>query len=516
MATNTTNKPKKAHKLAGFFMNNQSKPQPFVVVVVVLLFAAVGARVLFNAFAAGDSLYLAPTAVTQSLGSNFTVTIHENSGTDAVNAVEADLAYDQTKLQFVSISTTTSAFDLSAVSGGGSGSVKIARAKSVTSLTGDQVVATVTFKALALGNTTVSFVSSSAIVSSTNNSNVLVATNPGIYTIADTTPPTVPTGLTAGTKALSSISLNWAASTDNVAVAGYKVFRNGTLVNGNVAATSYTDNGLSPNTSYTYSVAAFDAAGNISAQSTGLVVATLADTTPPTVPSGLTAGTKTMTSIAFSWTASTDNVAVKGYSVYRNGTKITSAGISTTNYTDSGLTPGTSYSYTVNAYDAAGNQSAQSLALVISTVADTTPPTVPTGLTSPSQTINSINLIWNASTDSVGVAGYTIYRNGTKIGTTATTTSYNDSGLAQGTSYAYTVSAYDSLGNTSATSAAINVSTTFKPGDINGDGKVDLIDLSILANHFGLCGQTRATGDLNGDGCVNIIDMSILSKYWGT
>ncbi|MDY7232785.1 carbohydrate binding domain-containing protein [Hyalangium rubrum] len=92
-----------------------------------------------------------------------------------------------------------------------------------------------------------------------------------------------------------------------------------------------------------------------------------ADTQPPTVPTGLSPGALTPSSVALSWTPSTDNVGVTRYEVLRNGATVgTPSGAS---YTDSGLTPGTSYSYTVKAVDAAGNVSAASSALSVTTPA---------------------------------------------------------------------------------------------------------------------------------------------------
>lgn len=89
----------------------------------------------------------------------------------------------------------------------------------------------------------------------------------------DTTPPSSPTGLTASGTTSSSATLSWGASTDNVGVAGYDVYRNGTQV-GSTTATSYTDTGLAPSTSYTYTVKAYDAAGNVSAASTAVTITT--------------------------------------------------------------------------------------------------------------------------------------------------------------------------------------------------------------------------------------------------
>ena len=178
----------------------------------------------------------------------------------------------------------------------------------------------------------------------------------------DTTAPTAPSGLVSTGKTSSSVSLSWTASTDNVAVTGYDVYRGTTKV-GTSTSTTYTDSGLTASTAYSYTVKAHDAAGNASAASASVSVTTAAtggttDTTAPTAPSGLVSTGTTSSSVSLSWTASTDNVAVTGYDVYRGTTKV---GTSTsTTYTDSGLTASTAYSYTVKAHDAAGNVSAAS------------------------------------------------------------------------------------------------------------------------------------------------------------
>src|SRR5204863_3050651 len=115
-----------------------------------------------------------------------------------------------------------------------------------------------------------------------------------------------------------------------------------------------------------------DAAGNTSGMSSALSAKTAdcssgGDVTSPSTPTGLAAGASTETSITFSWTASTDNVGVTGYNVYRGGSMVGSS--PTTAYTAGGLTCGTSYSFAVKAKDAAGNLSAMSGALGASTAA---------------------------------------------------------------------------------------------------------------------------------------------------
>ncbi len=79
----------------------------------------------------------------------------------------------------------------------------------------------------------------------------------------DSTPPTAPTGVAATVSTSTSVALSWTASTDNVGVTGYDVYRGGVLA-GTTTGTTFTDTGLSPSTAYTYTVKAFDAAGNLS------------------------------------------------------------------------------------------------------------------------------------------------------------------------------------------------------------------------------------------------------------
>ncbi|UJF32228.1 glycosyl hydrolase [Paenibacillus hexagrammi] len=283
---------------------------------------------------------------------------------------------------------------------------------------------------------------------------------------SDTQAPSAPTNVTSPAKTSSSVSLSWTGSTDNVGVAGYEISRNGSVV-GTTASSSYTDNGLAASTAYSYTVKAYDAAGNRSAASAALNVTTSAasgaDTQAPTVPTNLGA-TNTSSSVTLSWTASTDNVGVAGYDILRAGIPI--ATTTSTSFTDSGLSNNTNYIYSVKAFDAAGNRSAATADIYVTTgtsSGDTQAPTVPASLTSTSQTSSSVTLSWAASSDNVGITGYEILRNGAVVGTSATT-GYTDSGLTAGTAYTYTVKAYDAAGNRSAASGSLNVTTLASGG----------------------------------------------------
>ena len=175
---------------------------------------------------------------------------------------------------------------------------------------------------------------------------------------ADTQAPTPPAGLTRIGGDQTSISISWQASSDNVGVTGYSLFRDGASA-GTTTGSTHSFTGLACGRTYVLEVEAFDAAGNRSTRSS-ISAATAAcpssDTTSPTTPTGLAATGATSSSVNLSWNASTDNVGVTGYGVYRNG----AAAGSTTNRTHSftGLSCATSYTLGVDAYDAAGNRSA--------------------------------------------------------------------------------------------------------------------------------------------------------------
>jgi hypothetical protein len=126
--------------------------------------------------ASSAQLYLSPAKTSAASGANVTFQIHANSGTTSVNAVEADIAYPADKFDFVSIDDSASAFSIKAEASNSDGVVKIARG-STAALTGDQAVATVTFKAkTAKGNASLSFLSTSALVSNSTYKSIVSAT----------------------------------------------------------------------------------------------------------------------------------------------------------------------------------------------------------------------------------------------------------------------------------------------------------------------------------------------------
>lgn len=146
--------------------------------ISILIIASVIATGLFvwpnEAYAAGSASFsLTPSSGSQVNGSQFTVYIKEMSN-DQINAVQANLSYDPAVLQLVSLDTSGSSFNYPLAESGGDGSVNIARGVSGGSiLSGTQNVGALTFKVLSgTGNTTISFVSSSAIIRPSDGQNV--------------------------------------------------------------------------------------------------------------------------------------------------------------------------------------------------------------------------------------------------------------------------------------------------------------------------------------------------------
>jgi chitodextrinase len=147
-----------------------------------------------------------------------------------------------------------------------------------------------------------------------------------------------------------------------VGVTGYKVSRDGTVV-GTVTTTSYPDSGLAPNTAYSYSVVAVDAATNASTPATLTVTTSAAaDNQAPTAPGSLSFTNVTSNSVTVNWAAATDNVGVTGYRISRDGAVLTT--VTGLTFTDSPLTPSTTYAYSVVALDAANNASSPSAASI--------------------------------------------------------------------------------------------------------------------------------------------------------
>lgn len=182
------------------------------------------------------------------------------------------------------------------------------------------------------------------------------------------------------------------------------------------------------------------------------------DTTGPEEVTGVKVVSRAQTAITLDWDAAFDNVGVTGYIVQRNGMTVGTS--YTPGFTDQQLTAKTTYTYTVVAFDAVGNQSDPSAPVTATTLVapDKTPPSTPNGLYASGRNSTVVVLDWSAAKDDMGVAGYTVYRDGRQVGTVVQP-GFRDTGLKANTTYRYQIRAYDASGNQSKLSGTLSVTT---------------------------------------------------------
>jgi endoglucanase Acf2 len=253
--------------------------------------------------------------------------------------------------------------------------------------------------------------------------------------------PSTPQGLTGVGVSPTRIDLRWTASSDNVGVVGYRIYRNDVEI-GTSATTNYSSMGLNQNTSYSYFIRALDAFNNESDVSSAIAVATPKDVTPPSMPVGFTGEVTSAATVFLSWQSATDNVAVTAYRVLRDGVDY---GLS---YTTSLVTygqSGCSHTFAVVACDDGGNRSPTSELLQVIMPYDTMPPGAPQNFAATPSSPIRIDLSWSPSIDNGWVTGYEVFMNGSYIGTTART-NYQAGGLSPDTTYSFTARAVDSVG----------------------------------------------------------------------
>ena len=354
-------------------------------------------------------------------------------------------------------------------------------------------------------------------------STVVHATTPAPTCSGNPTQPGTPT---AGTRTVTSVSFSWAASTASTGCTlnGYHIYQvNGstyTLITSVTGGTTVTITALTPNTSYTYAVQAFDTSGHTSSQSGAqITIATLADTTAPTAPGSVTATAASASQVNLSWSASTDNIGVTGYKVYRSdkgSTAIVTVSGTTLSYSDTAVTASTTYTYQVSAIDGAGNESAKTSSNSVTTPAATgTAPSAPASPQAPIIATQSATLAWTAPTGTV--TGYHVYINGvldTYSGDTFTSTGGTLSCLAPSVSYTITIKAYNSAGTGPAATVTVPTSSGGLAGDFNCDSSVNGFDLNALATDWNMGGMLPTGGDANGDTSVNGFDLNAVATNW--
>jgi fibronectin type 3 domain-containing protein len=283
--------------------------------------------------------------------------------------------------------------------------------------------------------------------------------------VAPAAPPAAPTGLQA-TAGNAQVSLTWTAGTGATSYHVKRSIASGgpyTQVSAPTGA-NFTDTGLANGATYYYVVSALNAVGE-SANSAQASATPVAPAAPPAAPTGLQA-TAGNAQVSLAWTAST---GATSYHVKRSTTSggpySQVAAPSTTSDTDTGVTNGTTYYYVVSALNAAG-ESANSAQAIATPSAPATPPAAPSGLQATAGNAQ-VSLSWTAST---GATSYHVKRSTTSGGpytqvAAPTTASDTDTGLTNGTTYYYVVSALDGAGE-SANSAQVSATPVGAVADV--------------------------------------------------
>jgi chitodextrinase len=288
-----------------------------------------------------------------------------------------------------------------------------------------------------------------------------------ILPVPDTAPPSTPGSLTAGSTQPTQAYLEWNASTDNVGVAGYYVFRNGVTV-ATTAQAFYTDSGLTDAATYSYFVEAFDLAGNMSAPSLTVHVTTW-NTIPPSAPANIVGTPASCQEINLTWSAATDKIPISSYRVFRGTSANSLIQVGTTYstptaYPNYSLAPSTKYYFGVEAVDTDGNVSPMSAIGSASTLALPTAPSKPVAA---AISTTAIGLTWTAGSSGMPLVGFYVFRGTTssnlmQVSTTAAA-SYTSYSLLPGTAYYYAVQGFDQGGNVSPMSAVASATTLALP-----------------------------------------------------
>lgn len=374
------------------------------------------------------------------------------------------------------------------------------------------------------------------------NSTLSSTVNVTVSNTTDTTAPSVPLNLTASNITAFAVDLDWDASTDNSGtVEGYKIYTGGSNPV-STPSTAVTLVGLSPETSYIFTVSAYDPSGNESSQSSGVNVTTSTAINPQVVAVQASSddgnipentldddlGTRwsalgdgewieyqfddqyLLQSVDLAFFKGNERVATFDLEVSHDGSNWT---VVLDDATSSGTTNAlenfdfTDTDTTFVRYVGYGNSSNDWNSLTevrfnLTSSADTTAPSTPTGLSSPSKTTTSVDLSWSASTDNVGVTGYRIYTNGANPVLISSGLNGTISGLTENTSYTFTLTAMDAAGNESSPSSGLQVTT-------NSSGSSG--NFSALMLDFG---PTSPSGqELNSPG-HQVLGLSSTNSHW--
>ncbi|WP_434598835.1 fibronectin type III domain-containing protein [Streptomyces sp. A5-4] len=238
----------------------------------------------------------------------------------------------------------------------------------------------------------------------------------------DTADPSTPEEVTVQAGSATSVHVMWDRATDNKAVTAYEVYQKGAKVKTVAAGRRMIDiDRLDPSTGYSFTVRARDAAGNLSAPSKAAPVTTPAptpdDRKAPSEPVKLRGRADGDSAVSLSWGRAADDIGVTSYDIYQEDSRIHSVSGAAATARVTGLRPGTVYSFTVRARDAAENSSKDSNTLDLTTASgpDGGPSTAPTALRAKARTEEGergIDLEWTPPEAGGEIREHQLYLNG--------------------------------------------------------------------------------------------------------
>ncbi|MGH8962400.1 MAG: metallophosphoesterase, partial [Jatrophihabitantaceae bacterium] len=303
----------------------------------------------------------------------------------------------------------------------------------------------------------------------------------------DQSPPTPPSALTGSATSPTAVALAWTPGTDGTGVTANQILRDGSVLATIGAVSTYSDASVAAGSTHSYAVRALDGAGNSSQPSTPVSVSTpLSQPAPDTVIDSQPAALAKSTSAAFSFHST---ISGASFACRIDGARAASC---TSPRSYSGLAQGP-HTFSVAATASGVTDATPATA---SWTADTVAPTVPAGVSAAASGSASVTVTWTASSDAVGVTGYDVYRDGTRLVSVGAVTSYTDSTVTTGSTYRYAVLATDGAGNASALSgaSAVLVTAAYDPHLTRAPYLTDLVSLHVAINFA--TDQSATTGSI--------------------
>ncbi|MDX6475402.1 MAG: hypothetical protein QOH95_913, partial [Gaiellaceae bacterium] len=245
------------------------------------------------------------------------------------------------------------------------------------------------------------------------------------------------------------------------------------------------------------------------------VVVGAPDSTPPSTPAGLVQTGASATTVTLGWNASTDDVAVAGYGLYRDATLVGSP--ASTSGTIGGLTCGTTYTVGVDAYDGSGNRSPQATTAATTAACDVVPPTVTLTAPADGALVTGAVTVTAAADDDTAVAGVQFQVDGASLGAEDATPPYSaswDSTTSPSGPHTITAVARDSAGNVTTSAPVAVTSQNQGPAFVKDLGTATIVNtggtiqLSVPTGGVGAGHTVVLWAEMSGAGGVTIASIA--------